>query len=40
MKETDAVRLQAIWLYWEQDDETEGFVMEDELHPDHRVPSA
>ena len=40
VKHAEAVRLQAIWIYWEVDFETECDVMEDELHPDHRVPSA
>ena len=41
VKETDAVRLEAIWLYWEQDDAPSSFeAAEDELHPDHRPPSS
>ena len=37
--EDDATRLQAIWVYWEQDVAADaGEVPEDELHPDHRLP--
>ena len=38
-EEADATRLQAIWVYWEQDDAVAGVVMEDDLHPDYRPPS-
>ena len=42
MKEADAARLRAIWLYREQDETTraadaEDAAPEDELHPDHRI---
>ena len=42
VKEADAARLRAIWLYWEQDETTvaadaEDAALEDELHPDHRI---
>ena len=37
--EADATRLQAIWVYWEQDDAAQDEAMEDDLHPDHRFPT-
>ena len=41
VKEADAARLRAMWLYWEQDDSTGNdaadVAPEDELHPDHRI---
>ena len=37
--EADATRLQAIWVYWEQDDDAQDEAMEDDLHPDHRFPT-
>ena len=38
IREADAIRLKAIWLYLERDEsEDEAAVPEDELHPDHRV---
>ena len=41
VKEAEAVRLQAIWLYWERDDAPEADeAVEDELHPDHRPLSS
>ena len=41
VKEADAARLRAMWLYWEQDDtsgaDAADVALEDELHPDHRI---
>ena len=42
VKEADAARLRAMWLYWEHDETTgaadaEDAAPEDELHPDHRI---
>ena len=42
VKEADAARLRAIWMYWEQDESTDAAdaadaAPEDELHPDHRI---
>ena len=38
VSESDAVRLRAIWEYWEQDDaEESGGVDDDHFHPYHMV---
>ena len=42
VRESDAARMRAIWLYWEQDETTGAAdaadaAPEDELHPDHRI---
>ena len=39
VNESDAVRLRAIWEYWEQDDAEESGGVDDDLHhPDHLIP--
>ena len=35
--ETDARRLRSIWDYWEEAVEEDAGLVEDALHPDHRV---
>jgi hypothetical protein len=37
VSEVERGRLQGIWAYWEQDDETGAMDIEDEPHPDHRI---
>ena len=40
VKEAEAVRLPATWLYWERGDAPEADkAVDDELHPDHRPRS-
>ena len=38
ISESEAKRLRAIWVFWEEDTEEIVEVADDQLHPDHLIP--